>query len=241
MDSPYRATARDAHSLSLSCILVLFGFSYLPVVAGARTNLTANRNWMAHTSRQHRFNDSERAHSASVTSQTIAQSSKTAGPTVGGGGSRPPGEIFNKNINDNKANKRDTEIRRKQRKERLNQSIFELLFMFSLFPNAIILIFIYSGHRLLGKLYRICTEIMLQLSVVISQSIMHWAAIVGFYSMKQKYTISQDVLLVVEQVRLFIFVKLSQTTSCMDYRTSTLRKLQPKQPQVANRAAPESY
>lgn len=40
----------------------------LPVVAGARTNLTANRNWMAHTSRQHRFNDSERAHSASVTS-----------------------------------------------------------------------------------------------------------------------------------------------------------------------------
>lgn len=42
--------------------------THLPGVAGARTNLTANKNWIAQTSRQHRFKDKDNAHSASVTS-----------------------------------------------------------------------------------------------------------------------------------------------------------------------------
>lgn len=47
-------------------------YTYLPVVAGARTNLTANKNCIAQTRRQHKFRDKESAHNARVTSYTIA-------------------------------------------------------------------------------------------------------------------------------------------------------------------------
>lgn len=43
-------------------------YTYRPGVAGARTNLTANRNCIAHTNKQHKFNDSDNAHNANVTS-----------------------------------------------------------------------------------------------------------------------------------------------------------------------------
>lgn len=46
-------------------------YPYRPDVGGALTNLTANKNWIAHTSKQHRFSDNDRAHSANVTSYTI--------------------------------------------------------------------------------------------------------------------------------------------------------------------------
>lgn len=42
---------------------------------GECTSFTANRNWMAHTSRQQRFSESVNAHRANVTSYTTANSS----------------------------------------------------------------------------------------------------------------------------------------------------------------------
>ena len=51
-------------------------YPYLPPAAGdAPTSLTAKRNCIAHTSRQHRFSDRESAQRAKVTSNTIAYSS----------------------------------------------------------------------------------------------------------------------------------------------------------------------
>lgn len=50
--------------------------TYLPFGAdGECTSFTANRNCIAHTRRQHRFNDSVNAHNANVTSYTTANSS----------------------------------------------------------------------------------------------------------------------------------------------------------------------
>lgn len=42
--------------------------THRPLLSEALTNLTANRNWIAQTSRQHRFKDKESAQRASVTS-----------------------------------------------------------------------------------------------------------------------------------------------------------------------------
>ena len=91
---------------------------YLSVAetGGARISFTANKNCMAHTSKQHKFNDNDNAHKASVTSYTIAYSSGDEGPSKlccdGGGGdggmSRPPGDIFNRNISDRRASRSDT-------------------------------------------------------------------------------------------------------------------------------------
>lgn len=63
---------------------------------------------MAHTNKQHKFNDNDNAHKANVTSYTIIQSSFDIGPGGGGGGSRPPGEIFSKKIKESNASKSDT-------------------------------------------------------------------------------------------------------------------------------------
>lgn len=64
---------KNAHIFELH----LFGYlfvacplcsTYLPGVTGARSNLTENKNWMAHTNKQHKFKHKDSAHSASVTS-----------------------------------------------------------------------------------------------------------------------------------------------------------------------------
>lgn len=91
--------------------------THLPAAGDELTSFTAKRNWMAHTSKQHKFNESERAHRASVTSNTMAYSSTLAVPNrccwtlwycfV-------PGEIFNRNINDNKASRSETAIEEKK-------------------------------------------------------------------------------------------------------------------------------
>jgi hypothetical protein len=61
---------------------------------GECTNLTANRNWIAHTRRQQRFSERVNAHNANVTSYTTANSS---GALVAGA------DIFSKNSNANNA------------------------------------------------------------------------------------------------------------------------------------------
>lgn len=44
-------------------------YTHLPeITGGVLTNFTANKNCIAHTSKQHKFRDNDRAHSASVTS-----------------------------------------------------------------------------------------------------------------------------------------------------------------------------
>lgn len=85
---------------------------YLPPVAGALTSLTANKNCIAQTSKQQRFNDNDSAHKANVTSYTMAKSSGDVGPG-GGGGSRPPGDIFKRNIKESSANSKETANRKK--------------------------------------------------------------------------------------------------------------------------------
>lgn len=68
------------------------------------TSLTVKRNCMAQTRRQHKFNESARAHSARVTSYTIVYSSgliRLLGVTVNG-------EIFSRKISESSANSRDT-------------------------------------------------------------------------------------------------------------------------------------
>lgn len=71
-------------------------------------SLTVKRNWTAHTRRQHKFNDRERAHRANVTSKTIAYSSidvanKCCCCFV-------PGVIFSKNVRDKRAKSRETDF-----------------------------------------------------------------------------------------------------------------------------------
>lgn len=44
-------------------------YTHLPeITGGVLTNFTANKNCIAHTSKQHKLRDNDRAHSASVTS-----------------------------------------------------------------------------------------------------------------------------------------------------------------------------
>lgn len=95
--------------------------THLPVTGGVLINLTANKNWTQHTSKQHKFSERLKATRANVTSYTIMYSSGLVGPKSdcweGGGGvepkSRPPGDIFRRNIKDNSAKSRDTEMETK--------------------------------------------------------------------------------------------------------------------------------
>lgn len=81
---------------------------------GLFTSLTANKNWMAQTKRQHKFRDNVKAHNAKVTSYTTTYSSAVI--TVNCSDLRSSrisfavtGDIFNKNMSDSSANNKLTE------------------------------------------------------------------------------------------------------------------------------------
>lgn len=97
----------------------IFG-THLPFGAdGEFTNFTANRNWMAHTNKQHKFRDNVRAHNANVTSYTTANSS---GAEVVGA------EIFSKN---NSARRASSKLTRHSSASDVKASSVEA---FALFP-----------------------------------------------------------------------------------------------------------
>lgn len=84
--------------------------TYRPSNMGDLTSLTANRNCIAHTSKQHKFKERDRAHSANVTSYTIMKSS---GELRVRASSRALGDILSRNIKDNNAKRRDTATKNK--------------------------------------------------------------------------------------------------------------------------------
>lgn len=71
-------------------------------------SLTVKRNWTAHTRRQHKFNDSDRAHRASVTSKTIAYSSMDV--AIKCCCCFVPGVILSKNVKDSRAKRSETDF-----------------------------------------------------------------------------------------------------------------------------------
>lgn len=80
---------------------------------GLRTSLTVNKNCMAHTKRQQRFNDNVNAHNANVTSYTTTYSSAVITVNCSARNSSlislaVTGDIFSKKINDSSASNRLT-------------------------------------------------------------------------------------------------------------------------------------
>lgn len=111
---PVRKTGIDMKNPLTAHVRLALDFSrYLlsrPSNMGERSSLTANKNCMAQTSRQHRFSESERAHSARVTSYTIIKSSLLKLRVSAS--SRLFGEIFSRKISDSSANSKETERER---------------------------------------------------------------------------------------------------------------------------------
>lgn len=108
---PVRKTGIDMKNPLTAHVRLALDFSrYLlsrPSNMGERSSLTANKNCMAQTSRQQRFSESERAHSASVTSYTIIKSSLLKLRVSAS--SRLFGEIFSRKISESSANSKETE------------------------------------------------------------------------------------------------------------------------------------
>lgn len=83
---------------------------------GLLTSLTANKNWMAHTKRQHKLSDSVNAHKAKVTSYTTTYSSAVITVNCSARSNSlmslaVTGEIFRRKIKDNSASNKLTRHR----------------------------------------------------------------------------------------------------------------------------------
>lgn len=110
----WRRLTRNTHIHTDKQTSKCYLYPYLPpATAGeAPTSLTAKRNWIAHTSRQQRFSDSDNAQRANVTSNTMAYSSTVVPNNCCWmlWNDFVPGDIFRRNISDNKARSSETVV-----------------------------------------------------------------------------------------------------------------------------------